>query len=62
MAEYDISAVELLNKIGTALAEDEIETIPTTTSVDEADGDENVAELRVGWGGHDLFDIIVKRV
>jgi hypothetical protein len=32
------------------------------TSFEEPEGDENEAEVRIGWGGKDLFDITIKRV
>jgi hypothetical protein len=62
MPEYEMSATGLAQMLGEALADHKIEDIPETVSVDDTEGDDNTAEFRVGWGGADLFDIIIKRV
>lgn len=31
-------------------------------SIDEPEGDDESAEVRIGWGGRDLFDLTIKRI
>ena len=31
-------------------------------SADDPEGDDNEAEVRISWGGRDLFDLRIKRI
>lgn len=55
--------VRILQVITEVLADRAIDG-ETPGSVDEPEGDDlgDYAEVRIGWGGRDLFDICIKRV
>jgi hypothetical protein len=53
--------VRILAKIVDLLDNTLVQEQEMATS-DDPEGDENEAEVRIGYGGRDLFDITIKRV
>jgi len=53
--------VRILQVIDEYLAANPIDDEPLV-SADDPDGDDNGAEVRISWGGRDLFDLTIKRI